>query len=242
MKIKNINAISKNIDLIVKIIDIEPERKVISKRSGKKFRIADVKVADDSGMMILSAWDDMIDEISPGEFLKIKNAYVNEFRGKLSLNVGNKGSYTIIDESSPEAQFKVNKTLLHTSGSTGGSTSTQQKFIKIEEILRVSKGINTRFKVIRKDEPRGVNTKNGPQTVCEFLIGDETGCILMSLWNDDIYEIANNSYYEIKNSYTSTFRDILKLNKGRYGELKNISKEESGFTEVNESNNLSAMI
>ncbi|MHA1270685.1 MAG: hypothetical protein ACTSPY_12905 [Candidatus Helarchaeota archaeon] len=242
-KIKDLTLASKKISLIVKIIDIEPERNVISKK-GKKLRIANVKVADETGAIILNAWDDMIDVLNVGEILKIENGYVNEFRNELFLNIGKFGRYSVIDPDSPEANFEVNDTLLHKKEGTGQGKSTfsSKKFIKIKDILKVPKGINIKFKVIRKDEPRGVNTKYGPQTVCEFLIGDDTGCVLLSLWGDDIYEISLNSYFELQGGYTNTFRDVLKLNKGRYGSLKSISREEAGFIEVNETNNLSEML
>lgn len=240
VKIKNLSSSSRKVNLIVKVLDIEPERQVKS-RSGREFRVADAKIADESGAMKLTAWEDMIDKISPGDILKIQNAYVNEYRGALSLNIGKYGKYEILDKDSPEAQFEINEEYILNPNPTPREKGEQgpAKYIKVKDLEKVSRGINIKFKVIRKDEPRGVNTKRGPQTVCDFLIGDETGCILLSLWNDDVYEMALNSYYEIKKGYINSFRGILKLNKGRYGILNNISHEDAGFDYVNDSNNLS---
>ncbi|MBD3229770.1 MAG: hypothetical protein GF329_16430 [Candidatus Lokiarchaeota archaeon] len=241
VKINRLNSSSRKVNLVVKILDIEPERQVKSSRSGKVFRVADAKIADESGAMKMTLWEDMINEVSPGDILKITNAYVNEFRGALSLNIGKYGKYKIIDKDSPEAQFEVNEEYVLNPSPKPREPSKQgpSKYVKVKDLEKVSKGINIRFKVIRKDDPRGVNTKRGPQTVCDFLVGDETGCILLSLWNDDVYEIALNSYYEIKKGYTNSYRGILKLNKGRYGVLNNISREDAGFDYVDDSNNLS---
>jgi replication factor A1 len=242
-KVKDLTSNSRKISLIIKVIDIEPEREVTTKQ-GKKLRVADAKIADDSGAIKMTLWEDLIDDISPGDFLKIENAYVSEFLGALSVNLGKYGRHKILQPGSPDTSFTPNEEFAHESKPRPKSrpSAGSQGLIKIKELEKVTKGINVKFKVVRKDEPRGVNTKRGPATVCDFLVGDETGCILLTLWNDDLYDVALNSYYELMKGYTNSFRDVLKLNKGRYGTIKNISEEEAGFKEVNDSNNLSEMI
>ena len=243
VKVKDLKVRDSKVSLIVKVIDIEPEREVTT-RQGKKLRVADAKIADDSGAIKMTLWENLIDKITPSDFLKIENAYVSEFMGALSVNLGKYGRHKILEPGSPETSFTPNEEFAHQSKPRPKSKSSAdvQGLIKIKDIEKVPKGINVKFKVVRKDEPRGVNTKRGPATVCDFLVGDETGCILLTLWNDDIYDLALNSYYELLKGYTNSFRDVLKLNKGRYGTIKNISEEDAGFKEVETSNNLSEMI
>ncbi|MHA1312145.1 MAG: hypothetical protein ACTSQO_14620 [Candidatus Helarchaeota archaeon] len=238
-KIKDLNSNSKKISLIAKIIDIKPERHVKSKK-GADLRVAEVKVADETGAIILNAWGSLIDELEVGNIIKIENGFVSTFMNKLFLNIGRYSRYSIIDPNSPEANFPVNDNLIHGPEMSSIGKKVPSEFIKIKDLNNISRGINVKFKVIRKDEPRNVQTRYGPKSVCEFLIGDETGCILLSLWEDDIYEISLNNYFELTGGYTNKFRDVLKLNKGKFGTIKNISREDAGFVEVNESNNLSS--
>ncbi|MHA1229299.1 MAG: hypothetical protein ACTSRP_04670 [Candidatus Helarchaeota archaeon] len=238
-KVKELDVNSKGVSLIVKIIDIGKIKEVIS-RAGKKLKVADVLIADDTGAIRLNVWNEKIDEIEKGAIIKIENAYTNEFRNELFLNLGKYSKIIKIDPESLESKFDINPTLIHKIDyEIKNSQPTSINFIKIQDLKGNTRNINVKFKVIKKYEPRSVQTKYGNQIICDFLIGDDTGCIILTLWNDDIYEIALNSYYELKGGYISTFRNISKLNKGRFGALLNISKEEAGFSDVNESNNLS---
>ncbi len=68
-------------------------------------------------------------------------------------------------------------------------------------------------------------------------MGDKTGCILLTLWNEDIDKMENEKVYLLTNVYTSIFKGSLRLNVGRYGNMQAIDEEIP--SEVNEDNNLS---
>lgn len=104
------------------------------------------------------------------------------------------------------------------------------------------KGFNVKFKCISKNEEREVASKQTEENlrVNEALIGDESGAILLTLWNNDIDTVEVDHYYKLKNSYTTVFKGSLRLNKGRYGVLEEMT--EADIPTVNEENNLSDKI
>ena len=72
--------------------------------------------------------------------------------------------------------------------------------------------------------------------VAEADVGDATGTILLTLWDDMIDKVETGKSYKITNGYTSLFKNSLRLNIGRYGQLED-SAEDVG--EVKSDNNLS---
>jgi replication factor A1 len=73
--------------------------------------------------------------------------------------------------------------------------------------------------------------------VAEALVGDETGCVLLNVWDDQISVFNKGDVIEIKNGYTSLFRGFLRVNIGRRGTVEKVDKEIGD--DVNTENNLS---
>jgi replication factor A1 len=112
-----------------------------------------------------------------------------------------------------------------------------KEFIKVEKLTPSSREVNITIKVVSKNEIRDVMGKGGSHKVTEALVGDETGSIYLTLWNEAIDEIKDESTVKITNGYTSLFKGNLRLNIGRYGKSETLT--ESPITEVNTENNLS---
>ncbi len=74
--------------------------------------------------------------------------------------------------------------------------------------------------------------------VVDALVGDETGCIYLNLWDDNIEKAKEGDTLNIKNGYINLFRGNMRLNIGRYGSFEIV--KESQIKEVNTENNLSS--
>ncbi|MCW4026368.1 MAG: hypothetical protein NWE76_02650 [Candidatus Bathyarchaeota archaeon] len=109
--------------------------------------------------------------------------------------------------------------------------------VKVETLNPRSRGINTVVKVVSKSEVRNVTGRGGPHTVADALVGDETGCVYLTLWDDTIGQIDEEETISITNGYVNLFRGNMRLNIGRYGSFEVL--EESPIEEVNTENNLS---
>jgi replication factor A1 len=114
----------------------------------------------------------------------------------------------------------------------------RDEFIKVGDLSPKSKGINLVFKVVEVEEIRNVRSKKDrtPHAVTEAFVGDETGMVLMTVWDEMLEKIRLGGVYELTNGYVSLFRGSIRLNIGKYGGLSEI---ESPDFEVNKNRNLS---
>jgi len=109
--------------------------------------------------------------------------------------------------------------------------------MKIADLGPRSRNVNVVFKVVETGDVREVHSRDGSShTVADVTVGDDTGTVVMALWDENISKVEEGSTYVVKNGYTSLFRGSIRLNVGRYGELE-ASEEEIG--EVKEGNNIS---
>ena len=108
---------------------------------------------------------------------------------------------------------------------------------KVEKLGPYSRNVNVIVKVVSKSEIREVSGRRGDHRVADALVGDETGSIYLTLWDDNIGQIDEEHTVSITNGYVNLFRGNMRLNIGRYGSFEVL--EESPITEVNTENNLS---
>ena len=80
----------------------------------------------------------------------------------------------------------------------------RDEFVKVEEIKPKSKGVNLVFKVVNIDEIRNVRSKKDrtPHAVTEALVGDETGVLSLTIWDEMLEKVEIGKYYELTNGYT----------------------------------------
>ena len=109
----------------------------------------------------------------------------------------------------------------------------------VSELKPRMKSVNISFKVVEKGEAREVTSRRDGEThrVLDATVGDSTGIVLLSLWDDSIDTVEVDKTYRLENGYTSLFQGHLRLNIGRYG---NISEAETPIEEVDTENDLSA--
>ncbi len=110
-----------------------------------------------------------------------------------------------------------------------------EEFVKVEKLTPRLRGVNIVVKAVSKSEARTVS--EGAHTVVDALVGDETGSVILTLWDDNISQIEEGDTVKITNGYVNLFRGNMRLNIGRYGTMEVL--EESPIDEVNTENNLS---
>ncbi|UCE43614.1 MAG: single-stranded DNA-binding protein [Candidatus Bathyarchaeota archaeon] len=112
------------------------------------------------------------------------------------------------------------------------------ELIKLDTLKSNLANLNVVVKVLSIGEPRVIFSRRdrSEHRVGEALVGDETGCVLLTLWDNQIDAMRVGDVYEIRNGYTSLFRGLLRLNMGKFGTA---DKVETDIEEVNTKNNLS---
>jgi replication factor A1 len=93
VKIADLNQYSRQINVIAKVISKTDIREVVTRTDETTHRVCEALVADDTGAIYLTLWDDAIDNVAEGQVLGIKNGYMNTFRGSMRLNIGRYGSF-----------------------------------------------------------------------------------------------------------------------------------------------------
>ncbi len=109
---------------------------------------------------------------------------------------------------------------------------------KIRDLTTYSRRVNLVAKVLEMGDAREVSSSSDGQLhrVAEALVGDESGTVLMTLWDENIGRFSVGDVVEVENGYAGTFRGSLRLNIGKYG---NIDKRNMTIEEVDTDNNLS---
>lgn len=107
-KIEGLNPSSRGVNVVGKILEIGETRIVLFRSDGTEHRVADALIGDESGCIQLTLWDDVIDEVSVGDVIDIKNGYVNTFRGSMRLNIGRYGTFEKSEEEIPNVNLENN--------------------------------------------------------------------------------------------------------------------------------------
>ena len=110
--------------------------------------------------------------------------------------------------------------------------------VKVGSLKSNLTNLNVLVKVLSIGEPRVIFSRKdrSEHRVAEAFVGDETGCVLLTLWDNQIDALSVGEVYEIKNGYTNLFHGRLRLNMGKYGTVEKADKD---IEEVNTKNNLS---
>lgn len=122
------------------------------------------------------------------------------------------------------------------------SGSRQPVDVKIAELSPASRAVNVKAKVVSKSDTRNIaaGRDGAPHRVCDALIGDETGCVYLTLWDDNIEKINEGDTINVGNGYVTLFKGNMRLNVGRFGTLE-VAKEALAV-EVNTENNMSSKV
>ncbi|HLE48038.1 MAG TPA: hypothetical protein VI818_07050, partial [Candidatus Thermoplasmatota archaeon] len=88
---------SKRVNITAKVLNVSEPRE-IPNRFGPTNRVAEATIADSSGAVILSLWNDQIGTINAGDNVNIENGYVSLVRGHIRLNTGKYGKINPTDQ------------------------------------------------------------------------------------------------------------------------------------------------
>lgn len=111
-------------------------------------------------------------------------------------------------------------------------------YTKVKDLRPESKQVNVLGKVVSIGEEREIQPRfGGSRKLAEATIGDETGTVLLTLWENQIGSVSPDETIEIDNGYVTLVRGHVRLNVGKYG---SISKSEEAIDEVNTDLDVSA--
>lgn len=109
---------------------------------------------------------------------------------------------------------------------------------KVKDLSPASKQANLVAKIVEMGEKRRIDSKfGGSRDLCEAVVGDETGTIVLTLWDAQIGQVGPGDVLQVNNGYVSLVRGHMRLNVGKYGTFQKVEVE---IPDVKTDNDLSA--
>lgn len=157
-----------------------------------------------------------------------------EYRG----NVTNQAIFLITKDNKVVAQFRVpDETLARTDVSFDQSMDSNRvrkeiarqnpapSHLKIESLRVGMKKINVTAEVLQTSEPAKVHTQfRDNAVVSNAIIGDETGKMLLCLWDQQIDSVHMGDIIEISNAHVAMFKGEKQLRLGKNGAITILEK------------------
>ncbi|MCE4600668.1 MAG: OB-fold nucleic acid binding domain-containing protein [Desulfurococcales archaeon] len=104
--------------------------------------------------------------------------------------------------------------------------SGREEVRKISSLREGENDVNVRVRVIKTMDPKVVETRKGPRTISEAIVGDETGRIKMTLWGKHAGTLQEGQAVEVSGAWTTSYRGEVQLNVGYRGDIKEVSDED----------------
>lgn len=211
-KIADINENSSNVYVVGKIISPFDTRE-FSRNDGTTGRVGNLIIADNSGSIRVTLWDELADQMTNGTIKAGKSyrvsGYVKEGYSGLEINVGRYGGIEEVDE---EIQIELPS-------------------MKIADIKENDSDININAAILQISDIRTFNKRTGGEgKVRNILVGDDTGKIRVTLWDEKAEldkSLHEGASIEIINGYArlNNFNDEVEIQIGNHGVIRKIDSE-----------------
>jgi len=94
--------------------------------------------------------------------------------------------------------------------------------VKISELKPGMNSVSIRVRVLEAEAPRTINTRKGPRTISEAVVGDETGRTRITLWGHAAGSLQVGDVVEISGAWTTSYRGQVVLNIGGRGNITRV--------------------
>ncbi|MBS3169232.1 hypothetical protein J4210_02005 [Candidatus Woesearchaeota archaeon] len=96
MEIKDVKPNQGNIDLVAEVKTKEAARTF--EKFGKKGKVCNATLKDQSGEITLTLWNDDVDSVNVGDKVHLQNGWCSEYKGAKQLSTGKFGKIEILGE------------------------------------------------------------------------------------------------------------------------------------------------
>jgi len=187
--LKDIDETDKNLNIKVKIISVDTKTVQVDNEDKTIFYGI---LADESASVPFTSWNDY--GLTKNMVITASGAYVKGFRGELQINFGNN---TTVEK-------------LHSEELSGLTPEMLEEFTKPQErkIKELKSGVSNIVVTgrILNIESREVVARGEQKTVFSGALGDETGKIQFSAWND--FNLKKGDVIKISKCYIKNWRGI----------------------------------
>jgi replication factor A1 len=95
--------------------------------------------------------------------------------------------------------------------------------LNIDELKPGMDNVNIKVKVLNTSEPKQIITGTGiKHDILEADVENDTGSIMLVLWNEKILPIKVGDTLQLENGFVSSFKGKWRINIGKYGDITKI--------------------
>ena len=109
---------------------------------------------------------------------------------------------------------------------SGTEENTSQK-TRIIDLKSGEENVHVTGRVLETTPPKVIQTKRGPRTISNAIIGDESGRVQVTLWGSKAGSLKEGKVVDIKGAWTTSFRGKVQLNIGRSTSVEEVSDGEA---------------
>jgi replication factor A1 len=95
LKVKELQNGMKRVSIQAKVTEKSDQREVLSRFKDETYKVATATIADETGTIKLTLWNDQINQVNVNDTIKVENGYVTSFKGEIQLNIGRYGTFTV---------------------------------------------------------------------------------------------------------------------------------------------------
>ena len=199
-KIGDLDGSEKNVDVVAKVLICS--KKTISGKNGPR-EIVSALIGDDTGTVSFTDWSCEA-ELEKGKTYRFKNCYTKVWNENVQLNLGTNGSVETSD-----AEIEVKKK---------DFTPPPAVAKKIDALDGTERNVDVTAKVVFAEVKEVPSKDGGTRKINSGILGDETGTIPFTLWNEQPV-LEKGEVYEFKNCYAKLWGDKVQLNIGTNGSV-----------------------
>ena len=96
-KIEELKVGMKHVNLEARVVEIPKPKMVYTKWSQRPGYVSNVLIADKTGTIRISLWNENINKVSEGDLIKIEDFKVSSFNGAPQLRMGRTGKISVLD-------------------------------------------------------------------------------------------------------------------------------------------------
>ena len=109
--------------------------------------------------------------------------------------------------------------------------SEESKKKRIIDLKAGEEHVHITGRVLETTPPRQIQTRKGPRTISNAVIGDESGRIQATLWGSKAGTLKEGEVVDIKEAWTSSYRGKVQLNIGRSTIVERVEDTEAPTAE-----------
>jgi len=97
---------------------------------------------------------------------------------------------------------------------------------KIMDLKNGESWLTVKGRVLEAGESKLIQTRKGPRTISEAVIGDETGRVKLTLWGDKAGSLEKGTVVKIEGAWTTSYKGEVQLNAGSKSKINKIDDNE----------------